>query len=110
MKRIKQIKSTVLTTNSGRRLAVPKTWPRKTSTSLGTGATCLYSYFYLWQKFLGQEHEDTELTFKTLENVEAGLGQSSLSQVAGGAAGVVKVDKESGEEVAKNKMTMIMIV
>ena len=30
--------------------------------------------------------------------------------MAGGAAGVVKVDKESGEEVAKNKMTMIMIV
>ena len=42
--------------------------------------------------------------------MEAGLGQSSLSQVAGGAAGVVRVDKESGEEVAKNKMTMIMIV
>ena len=60
--------------------------------------------------FLGPKHEDTELTFKTLENVEAGSGQSSLSQVAGGAAGVVKVDKESGEEVAKNKMTMIMIV
>ena len=42
--------------------------------------------------------------------MEAGLGQSSLSQVAGGAAGVVKVDTESGEEVAKNKMAMIMIV
>ena len=42
--------------------------------------------------------------------MEAGLGQSSLSQVAGGAAGVVRVDGESGEEVAKNKMTMIMIV
>ena len=38
------------------------------------------------------------------------MGQSSLSQVAGGAAGVVRVDGESGEEVAKNKMTMIMIV
>ena len=42
--------------------------------------------------------------------MEAGSGQSSLSQVAGGAAGVVKVDGESGEEVAKNNMTMIMIV
>ena len=60
--------------------------------------------------FCGQEHEDNELTSKTEENLEAGLKQSSLSQVAGGAAGVVKVDKESGEEVAKNKMTMIMIV
>ena len=38
------------------------------------------------------------------------MGHFYLSQVAGGAAGVVKVDKESGEEVAKNKMTMIMIV
>ena len=46
----------------------------------------------------------------TKKVVEAGLVQSSLSQVAGGAAGVVRVDGESGEEVAKNKMTMIMIV
>ena len=42
--------------------------------------------------------------------MEAGLGQSSLSQVAGGAAGVVRVEGESGEEVSKDKMTMIMIV
>ena len=30
--------------------------------------------------------------------------------MAGGAAGVVKVDGESGEKVSKDKMTMIMIV
>ena len=41
----------MLTTNSGCRLAVPKAWPRKTSTSLGTGAMWLNSYFYLLQVF-----------------------------------------------------------
>ena len=52
--------------------------------------------------FSRPEHDDTEFTFVTKKVVEAGLGQSSLSQVAGGAAGVVKVEGESGDEVAKN--------